>query len=99
MIVTQYSKGPSEFIQQVARIDPCACDTLTSVAGGYQCGSSHRPGFSSERRALVNSADSTCLCYHFATQLDGTRRNRLVRRRGCERVLAGKHSLNGTREN
>src|SRR5262249_14089478 len=39
MIFTQYSKGPPEFIQQVARIDPCGCDTLTSVAGGYQRGS------------------------------------------------------------
>src|SRR5262249_45423265 len=39
MIITPYSKGPPEFIQQVARIDPCGCDTLTPVAGGYQCGS------------------------------------------------------------
>jgi hypothetical protein len=30
------------------------------------------------------------ICYHFATQLDGTRRNGLVRRRDCECVLGPK---------
>src|SRR5215472_13852605 len=35
----QHYKGLPEFIQQDGRIDLCSCDTLTSIAGGYQCGS------------------------------------------------------------
>jgi hypothetical protein len=35
--VGQHSKGLPEFIQQDGRIDPCSCNALTSVAGGYQC--------------------------------------------------------------
>jgi DNA end-binding protein Ku len=39
MLVTQNSKRHPEFIEQGVRIDLCGCDTLTSFAGGYQCGS------------------------------------------------------------
>ena len=39
MFVTQDSDGFSELVQHGARIDACSCDTLTSVAGCYQCGS------------------------------------------------------------
>src|SRR5215510_7201664 len=39
MFVGQHSKGLPEFIQQDGRVDLCSCDTLTSIAGGYQCGS------------------------------------------------------------
>src|SRR4029077_2558539 len=37
--VGQRSKGLPEFIQQDGRIDPCSCNALTLVAGGYQCSS------------------------------------------------------------
>src|SRR5262249_25062017 len=36
------------------------------------------------------NTEAAATCYHFATQLDGTRRNRLVRRRGYWRVLGPK---------